>query len=940
MKEAIRHLAQKAGVEIKPASGPELQARVAAATKADTLRLAHKIFARWLVGETDRKTGQILREPDQVALDYALGRGWSIETIRAEGIGFSGRATAAQVNEMRGEFTMHGIDPESPAAVIVLGYRGDVRAWAEKQRLDPNDFGDNYIQGMMSRPGLVYAHKIDGQIEYFSLRLLPGYDDERKSHNASAALAGPRRPYFNRLHRRHHAEGQEQGKRIHIVEGQGDAVTWGQFGEPSMALCGSSWRYLEESGVIAALKDEYREICYTTDADTPGETVVVGTKKEFPLSTAFGPTVWVERMPKLEWQRPDGHKKSIKDVNDLAQYAKDSVLTADDVQKLVNQVIEKAEPIVMLAARYAGEMGGQVKQDTLDSVLKPMLIALPDDRRVNLADSLAEALYPSMSKTNRREVYNRWIKGILKEAQAAADDDDDTTEEPTLGGWYPEDETENSGYLVEIYYNHNRQRIEFAYAHITDMRAGEREIKTAPFLVVKGRKLVPSYDENIECGAVKLASGLGELKSSAELIDRMAKYYAKFFYLEEKSRYRFCASYSLFTWVHDCFEALNFLRARGGSGSGKSDLMYLVGLTSYRFAVTLSISSSASYKGIAKLYRATVMIDEADNLMKKDDGTMEAFLKGRSMKRYSNAMNMMEVMGPNGKTFVPTTTNVYGPTLITMYHSFKDPGIENRCVTFDLSQVDTYTLAQAGMEPGYYPPELEAEAEQIRNMALRWRLQNWQKKIELSPDQRGQHQLADPLVSPRVNQVLRPMKVLAVLQNDMDLLEELKMIGQANYEDEMIKRAGSFEALVLRAVVAADIAADVKAGETPCASPEYAEKVKGYGEKVKVGKVGTYGTVRYMLYKDVAEIANQMMDVENTNNQDDKKKEGIKGKTIGEIARESFRMPVHRTNDGWAIILDRPRIDIAKLRYGLDREADYKPAPVVAEAPKQGGLNW
>jgi hypothetical protein len=733
MKEAIRHLAEIAGVELKAASGDELKARVAVATKEDTLKLAHRIFVRWLLGETDRKTGQVLREPDQVALDYALDRGWTLQTIKAEGVGFSGRFTDTQVNEMRDEFLVHGIDPESPAAVLVLGYRGDVRAWAEKHGLAPSDFGDNYIQGIMSKPGLVYAHKIDGKVEYFSLRFLPGFDEQRKSHNPSTALAGPRRPYFNRLYRSHHSEGQEKGKRVHIVEGQGDAVTWGQYMEPAVALCGSSWRTLEENGVLAVLKNEYKEICYTTDADTPGETVVVGKKKDFPLSTAFGPTLWVERMPKVEWERPDGHKKTIKDVNDLAQYANDSLLVIEDVMNLVNQVIEKAEPIVLLAARYAGEMGGQIKQDTLDTVLKPMLIAMPDDRRVNLADSLAEALYPSMSKTNRREVYNRWIKGILKEARAAAGDDDDTAEEETLGGWYPDDETENSGYLVEIYYNHHRQRIEFAYAHITDMRAGEREIKTAPFLVIKGKKLVPADDENIECGAVKLASGLGEVKTAGELIDLMAKYYAKFFYLEEKSRYRFCASYALFTWVHDCFEALNFLRARGGSGSGKSDLMYLVGLTSYRFAVTLSISSSASYKGIAKLYRATVMIDEADNLMKKDDGTMEAFLKGRSMKRYSNAMNMMEVMGPNGKTFVPTTTNVYGPTLITMYHSFKDPGIENRCVTFDLSQVDTFTLDQHDMEPGYYPPELETEGEQIRNMALRWRLENWQKKIETFP---------------------------------------------------------------------------------------------------------------------------------------------------------------------------------------------------------------
>ena len=944
LTEAIRFLADQAGIQLKAESGVDLQTRITTQAKADTLKVANNLFRRWLVGETDRKNGQVTREPDAEALKYALDRGWTMDSIKAAGIGFSGRATAAQVNEMRGEFSLHGIDPLSPAAVIVLGFRGDVAAWAQAHGLDPNDLGDSFIQGMMSKPGLVYSHKIDGKIEYMSLRLLPGFDDQRKSHNPSAALAGPRRPFFNWLHKSHHSEGQEVGKRIHIVEGQGDAVTWGQFGEAAMALCGSSWNYLNETGVISMLKREYKEICYTTDADTPGETVVTGgdKKNNFPLSTAFGPTIWIERTPKLEWQRPDGKTKSLKDVNDIAQYANDVRLSDDERQAMITQVIEKAEPIVLLAARYAGTLGGQLKQDAVDSVVSPMLVAMPNNRRLNYADQLAEALYPNLNKTMRREIFKKWMDGELKKAAAdELDDDDDMEPEETLGGWYPDDELENSGYLVDVYYDQAQKRIMFAYAHITDMKNNVREIATAPTLVIKGRKLKPPFDENIQSGAVKLPSALGEQKTAAYLINRMAEYYRKYFYLEEKSRYRFCGSYALFTWVHDCFEALNFLRARGGSGSGKSDLMYLVGLTSYRFAVTLSISSSASYKGIAKLYRSTVMIDEADNLMKKDDGTMEAFLKGRSMKRYSNAMNMMEVMGPNGKTFVPTTTNVYGPTLITMYHAFKDPGIENRCVTFELSQVDTFTLEQEGMEPGYYPPELEADAEEIRNMALRWRLETWQKKIELSPEQRKEHKLADPLVSPRVNQVLRPMKVLAVLQNDLVLLDELKMIGQANYEDEMIKRAGSFEALILRAVVAADISADVKAGAKPVASKDYAEKVKGYAEKVQVGKLGAHGVVRYILYKDLAEIANQMMDVENTGNDaDDRKKAGIKGKTIGDVARESFRMPVQRTNAGWAVVLDRARIDIAKLRFGLDREVDYKPEPEPQIKPAQKELEW
>lgn len=945
LKEAIRHLAGKANITLQGKDG-DLKERVAAQAKEDALRVAMRVMRRWLVGESDRKTGKTIREGDKEALAYALDRGWTMETIKAEGIGFSGRATPAEINEMRGEFQLHGIDPLSPQAVMVMGFKGDVAKWAESQGLDPSGFGKNFIQGYMNTPGLMYGHKLNGRIEFLSQRFLPGFDAERKSHNVNSVLAGPKRTYYNSLHRGHHAEGQERGEAIYVVEGQGDAVTWKQFGKPAMALCGSSWKYLIESGELARLKMEYENIFYVKDADAPGDMVVTGEKNNFPLATAFGGALWIASTPKIEWERNGKGIKAIKDTNDVAQYLMDVGVEKESGQAIIDGITEKAEPLVVLAARYAGKKEGPVREQAMAKLMRPMLVAIPNQLRVSYSDVLAETLYPSLNKTERMDKYNKWLNGELRKARLEESEDEDLPAETTFGGWYPDDETENSGYLVELFYDRKAKKIRLAYAHITDMKSNVREIKVAPFLVIRGTKVEPpEYDEIIETGVVKLATGLGPSKSSSYLIEKMAEYYQRFFYLEEKSRYKFCASYSLFTWVYDCFEALNFLRARGGSGSGKSDFMYLIGLTSYRFAVTLSTSSAASYRGLAKMYRASVMIDEADSLMKKDDGQMEAFLKGRAMVRYANSLNMMETMTPNGKGYVPAVTPVYGPTFITMYKSFADAGIENRCVTFDLSQVDTLTLDKHDMEPGYYPPELEEEAEEIRNMCLQWRLETWQPKIELTPEQRKKHKLADKLVSPRVNQVLRPMKVLAVLQNDEDLLSDLMMIGRANYEDEMIKRAGSFEAMALRAIVALDIAADLKTGVPPHASKAYAEKVSGYKDTVQVGKVGRHGLVRYVLYKDVAKIINEIMDVENLADGavDDKKKSAVKSRTVGEICREAFRLPVERIGIGWVAILDRERIDIAKLRFGLDREADYKaeeiaPIPTQAELPEQVGI--
>jgi len=305
--------------------------------------------------------------------------------------------------------------------------------------------------------------------------------------------------------------------------------------------------------------------------------------------------------------------------------------------------------------------------------------------------------------------------------------------------------------------------------------------------------------------------------------------------------------------------------------------------------------------------------------MKKDDGTMRALLKGRATVRYANVVNMMEVMSPAGKVFVPSTSQVYGPTLITMYGAFDDAGIENRCVSFNLSQKDMIELDRAGIEPGYYPPEMDEEAEQIRNMCLHWRLKNWVPKIDFTREERAELtargiKISDPLVSPRVNQVMRPLKVLALKQNDMILFDDLKTIGQANYEDEMIKRAGSFEAMILRAYIAAF-------------------GMEGYKEKVKLGKLGRLGSVQYVLYKDLAQIANEIMDSENlAEGVEDKKKSGVKSKTVGDICRESFRFPVERTGEGWAVAFDAERLEIAKLRFGIDREEKEQ----NAEGGRQG----
>ncbi len=700
---------------------------------------------------------------------------------------------------------------------------------------------------------------------------------------------------------------------------------------PSVSLCGPSINPHVESGEVDDWKNDYEEFIYVMDADATGEKVVTGKDNNFELSSALGAMLWVGKTPKKTWQRPDGHQKSIKDVNDIAQLLKD---TKETGYGLFNEISMKAERIVVLAARYAGILEGHARIQTIEKILLPMILSVPKDDRINIDKELAVALYPKLTAAKAETAFNKWLKVKEKSAASVVKEETKLPEIETYGGWFQDRENRDSGHLVELYYDREAQRLRLAWAHIKSLKNDEREIGQGKTLTLENKILIPPvYDQTIQeeiefhSSAIKFPSGLGEKHTTAQIIQMDADFYKKYFYAEDKSVFKFSAVWSVNTHVYDSFDTINMLRCLGPAGSGKSDLMYLVGLTSYRFAVTAATTTAKSHEGLAKLYHATDMIDEYDSALQRDDGTLAGYMKARPMRRMAHSFKMMEVMTPNGKTFIPANTPIYGPTMATGYKPTKDKGLESRFMTFFLTKTDMMTLDRDGYEPGYYPPELEEEAEAIRNICLRWRLETWMPRIELTKEERAKHKMNDVLVDARTNQLFRAAKVMAIKQGDMDLFKDLFTIGRANYEDQLIELSGSFEAMVLRAALAADIAKDVELGLKPIASPLYAQKVSGYKDLVKMGKVGKHGVVRYIAYKDLAKILNEFFDLESIDETEEEKKRRKKtqSQTAGKVCHEAFRLPTERRGDGFVVILNKDRLDIARMRLGLDLENDYNP---------------
>lgn len=876
-RAAVELLCEKANIS-KP-DWTRQDSKVWATSKAreDVLTIATRVFQGFLQATPAMRA-------------YCQGRGWSDETIQKARLGFSGSSTAAEIKIMRDEFAAkNGIDPESPAAVAILGFQGDVAGWAKRHdvAVSAEDISKGRIAGFMSGPRLVYPHLLYQRVTYISSRnlvwddgnLVNNPDKKFKSFNPRKELMGDRQPYFGWNYR---ADDRE----IVIVEGPPDAITMCQWGYTPVGLVGV---HLGEFWG-KALSERHETIYFATDGDAAGQNAIRGKKDDWPIADEIGPLVRVVRWP-------------VKDANDLRQeYVKRGVPDERQVRR-VQARLDAATPVALLAARAARDMRSENEKLLAMERVFEILARIPSKKLALMMLQVIKATGMKVAEINR----------ALKAARGGVDDDGEKVvlRDETSGGWYPANEEGTEGYLIELLFDQKKNRARLAYAKIDLLHPEKREIVEAPYVDVNGIRYEPYVDDNIRFGTVMLPSELGPEKATNELLAQLEFFIRRYFLLDRPLDYKTAAMYALFTWVYDAFDALPFLRARGGPGSGKSELMLLIGRVCYRMMITSSLTSLAGFKGMAHLYEGTLMIDEVDSIPREMLEELRALLNGRAMAEQARIITMMQVMKPDGTTtYKPTTTYVYGPTLMTMYGAFKDPATETRCISFDLFQKTVGELQKAGIEPGMVSPQMKVDAQILRNSLIRWRLKTWLPSLQVPEGVK----LFNAEVSPRINQIFRPLMILAYMLKDDRMMADIKAIMVDNYQDELNRRAGSFEAMLLRAVIAVD--------EEP--------KWKQY---VQSGKLGTHGVVRYVLYKDLAYIANEIMDAENMNeNASAKKKDSdsVKANTIGTVCRDAFRMPVARTNKGWVVVLDKEKIDIGKLRFGLrdmeSAEAEERPA--------------
>ncbi|MFA6271209.1 MAG: toprim domain-containing protein [Candidatus Paceibacterota bacterium] len=865
-KTAVEALARRAGLPEPNWGKEDNTARLAMRAREDAFEVAARLFQKWLLADGD-------------ALVYAMSRGWTDETIQDAMLGFSGRATTAAYNEMRGELQMHQIELDHPDAVAILGLRGGVVEWGKKWNIElqANWIKWGLVPGIMGRTRLVYTHMVGGRVRYFSGRNILGAEigedgKEIKAFNLAGALIGEKYAYFNPVYKAHADE-------VVLVEGQADAITLGQWGVAAVALGGTGWQAFGE--LIKDLHKRHRELYVGMDSDSAGKKALQGEHGDWPLVPFVGPMARVMTWPEVDL----GDGKKGNDANDWLKAMVKEEKTIVEQREAVYNRMAAAVPIGLAAAKWAGGKRGADQDQALKTAFS--IIAQMEKFYV---DRYREAM------TNAMGVGVRDFNAMLKSARAEAgkDDDERTTAElaETLGGYI-------DGWLIEYLYDQKTNKARFAF------RDPDGKIGEASELTIGATRYIPKQPSSLmKSNGILFANTVGDPKSTRELVGIIEAYIHQHYLLDDRSFAKMAAYYVLLTWVYDSFSAIPYLRAVGDYGSGKSQLMLRIGHVCYRMMATGGAGTAASLFRALDQFRGTAFMDEMDL---SDGGDMaNDMIKILNLGAMKNnpVWRLDEFINASGsRDYEVKGYDIFGPKLIAMRGDFKDQAVSSRCLTVRLMGKEPMELKAAGVKL-HLDEAFYEQAQAIRNLLMRWRLEKWRPEIPVGEE------LMDLAIPARLNQVTMPLKAIAV--DDTSLMRDITIFIRSLNDELILERGMGLDARVMEALVAV---------------------VEGDQKRwLQEGDCGPFGNQKFVLHKYLAKVTNEIIDAMNRTDGDEKeedeqivrRKREVTSHKVGKISRDVLQLHSYRKNDGYAVLIDFPKIEALKVKYGLVQAPDPK----------------
>ncbi len=333
-----------------------------------------------------------------------------------------------------------------------------------------------------------------------------------------------------------------------------------------------------------------------------------------------------------------------------------------------------------------------------------------------------------------------------------------------------------SGELVEMVYDPVERKTGFVTGF------GEAWDFAASLSFSPVERLVPYSATNnlVKHGVVLFPSEPQEYGEEAVLVSRIRDFVHRYVDVSEDFE-EVVTYYVLFTWVHDAFDEVPYVRVRGGFGAGKTRLLLTVGSIAYRPIFASAASTVSPVFRLLDAFHGTLVLDEGDFRYSDEKSEIVKILNNGNAKGFP----VLRTEVSRQKEFDPRAYHVFGPKLIATRGFFEDKALESRCLTEDM---------RGGRIRKSVPLNLDAtfreEALVLRNQLLLYRFRNFGHV-------RGRLRAGGDELEPRLEQIFGPL--LAVI-DDSSARERLIQILRSWNEELRDERAESMEAQVLMVI--------------------------------------------------------------------------------------------------------------------------------------------
>lgn len=290
----------------------------------------------------------------------------------------------------------------------------------------------------------------------------------------------------------------------------------------------------------------------------------------------------------------------------------------------------------------------------------------------------------------------------------------------------------------------------------------------------------PINDEEVSKKAILLPSKAEEYGTDEELDIELKNYINEWLDIPEDIC-QFAVWNVKRSWVYERFHTLNYLRALGDTGQGKSRFLDTLGYIHYKPIATSGATTAAPVFRIINKWKGTLIMDEAD-FQKSDEAQdiikiiNQGYEKGRFVMRCDKENhNKVEFFDP------------YCPKILATRKTFYDKAVESRCIT----QVMTGTIRRNikwNLNDNFWKQTLT-----LRNKLLMWRFRNYFKIDPLK-----EIEFNDDLLEPRVQQIVGSF--IGLFCNSEEQLTKFKEFIRKYQENLIDERQSSFDGEIVIAI--------------------------------------------------------------------------------------------------------------------------------------------